>query len=258
MNIKKFFHVFRKSPIEKWAEEEVRRAKEMDKLDRTESEYKNDCYKIALRTFKSLLKANPTGVTSRPTKMILDRLINRNPLTPIEDTPDVWSPNKLYMSNGVNAYQCKRCPSLFKMIHPDGTITYHDRNRFCFKYKDDASWTVEAVLNILYEQFPITMPYFPWHPIKVFCDHCLVDRSTGSTFDTIAVLEAELYDDDLVVPINRYFKDFGDEYVEIDEAEYNCRKAMADDREKKEHDKWLEMISKLEKEFVETGELDAH
>jgi len=44
-------------------------------------------------------------------------------LTPIEDTPDVWSDVTAVHNNGVTVYQCNRMSSLFKYVYNDGTIS---------------------------------------------------------------------------------------------------------------------------------------
>ena len=50
------------------------------------------------------------------------------PLTPIEDTDDVWNLIDNH-ENGYISYQCKRMSSLFKDVYADGTVKYDDINR---------------------------------------------------------------------------------------------------------------------------------
>ena len=59
------------------------------------------------------------------TKSILNRLIDGKCLTPIEDTPDIWSDitSECNWKEGYQEYQCKRMSSLFKEVAPDGTAT---------------------------------------------------------------------------------------------------------------------------------------
>ena len=71
--------------MEKWAEEEIRLACEK------EGEYGRACYKSAMRAYKSLLNDDHSGFSIHLTKNILNRLINVQPLTPIEDVPEVWN-----------------------------------------------------------------------------------------------------------------------------------------------------------------------
>lgn len=47
------------------------------------------------------------------TKDILNRLIECNPLTPIEDSKDIWK------GKGYKEYQCKRMASFFKKVYTE-------------------------------------------------------------------------------------------------------------------------------------------
>lgn len=49
------------------------------------------CYASALRAFESLVKDGRSGMSIGFTKQILNRLIDGEPLTPIEDTEDTWT-----------------------------------------------------------------------------------------------------------------------------------------------------------------------
>lgn len=83
--------------------------------------------------------------------------------------------------------------------------------------------------------FPITMPYMPGKPIKVYCEDFLTDKKNGD-FDTVGVFYAlkEESGEQKKIEINRFFRDpFENEeenkdfpgYVKISKKEYDERKA---------------------------------
>lgn len=77
-----------------WAEKEVEIACEREKSHSEEDgdcEYGCACYHSALKAYKSLMEDGHSGFSISLTKQILDRLIDRKPLTPIEDTDDIWN-----------------------------------------------------------------------------------------------------------------------------------------------------------------------
>ena len=157
------------------------------------------------------------------TKYILVRLIEGQPLTPIEDTEDVWSDAR--DRGEVVNYQCKRMSSLFKYVYADGTVKYRDVDRFCGINLDNpnASYHSGLIDRVMEEKFPITMPYFPESkPFKVYREDFLVDSKNGD-FDTVGILYA-IVPEGYKVEINRFFKEENNEFVEITEVEYNMRK----------------------------------
>ena len=91
---------FRKSEMEKWAENEVRLACMAERKSSGVPEGKWDygcaCYESALKALKVLAKEGHSGSSIRFTQDILNRLIEGKPLSPIEDTPDMW--NYSYMN----------------------------------------------------------------------------------------------------------------------------------------------------------------
>ena len=121
----KFLKPREKSSMEKWAEEEIRLACEK------EGEYGRACYKSAMRAYKSLLNDDHSGFSIHLTKNILNRLINVQPLTPIEDAPEVWNDISPWKSDEgiVEKYQCRRMSSLFKEVYDDGAVVYDDIDR---------------------------------------------------------------------------------------------------------------------------------
>jgi len=213
--------------MQTWAEKEIEIA---CKLEREASGVKNDdwdygcsCYDSALKAFKSLMNDGHSGFSIGMTKHILNRLIDGKPLTPIEDTEDVW--DDISDISGLNGevvnYQCKRMSSLFKYVYADGTVEYKDVNRYyCVNINNtEVAYYSGLVQRIIDEMFPITMPYFPGKPIKVYCEDFLTDRKTVGIFYAIKP-------DGEKIEINRFFKESEDGWDEIDEVEYNERKVI--------------------------------
>ena len=225
----------KKSSLELWAEKEVElaciRAKGSSNFG--EYDYGVACTQSAFKAFKSLKEDGHSGMSIMITKNILNRLIDGLPLTPIEDTNDVWDFGHEY-GYGYVRYQCKRMPSLFKNIYSDGSIKYTDTNRcVCIDIQDPSNtYTTGIVDDIINEMYPITMPYYPSsNRIKVYCEDFLMDEKNGD-FDYRAVLYAVLPNGNRV-DINRYFDGSGDGWRQIDRDEYYQRKSLAEQKGKR-------------------------
>lgn len=220
-----------------WArrEIEIACAKERGNKEESEWDYGCACYESALKAFESLMQDGHSGFSISVTKQILIRLIEGKPLTPIEDTEDIWYEVGGYKDDRKH-YQCKRMSSLFKEVHSDGTVRYSDNDRImCFDVNNPrVSYYSGLVADIVDEKFPIAMPYVPKNPIKVYCKEWLTDRKNGD-FDTVAILYAVL-PDGKKVDIQRYFKDAENGYEEIDKDEYESRVVAHNARELKEVD----------------------
>lgn len=203
-----------------WArrEIEIACAKERGNKEESEWDYGCACYESALKAYESLMQDGHSGCSISVTKGILIRLIEGKPLTPIEDTDDIWNEVGGYKDD-CKHYQCKRMGSLFKDVHSDGTVRYSDNDRImCFDVNNPkVSYYSGLVADIVDEKFPIAMPYVPKNPIKVYCKEWLTDRKNGD-FDTVAILYAVL-PDGKKVDIQRYFKDAENGYEEIDKDE---------------------------------------
>lgn len=215
-----------------WAEKEIdiacKREREASGVKNDDWDYGCACYESALKAYKSLVEDGHSGFSIGLTKQILNRLIDGKPLTPIEDTDDIWSDiSDVSRLNGeaVN-YQCKRMSSLFKYVYADGTVKYKDINRYyCIDINNtEVTYRSGLVQRIIDEMFPITMPYFPGEPIKVYCEDFLTDRKNGD-FDTVGIFYA-IKPNGEKIEINRFFKNSEDGWDEIDEVEYNERKAI--------------------------------
>ena len=224
-----------KSNMQTWAEREIeiackRERAANDNPDGNEWDYGCACYESALKAFKSLMKDGHSGFSIGITQNILNRLIDGKPLTPIEDTPDVWSDisdMSCLRGEEVN-YQCKRMSSLFKYVYADGSIKYRDINYCCkVDINSGSVWNSGLIRRIIEEMYPITMPYIPGQPIKVYCEDLLTDHKNGD-FDTVAVFYAMKPDGERI-EINRYFKESDaseNGWEEIDKDEYEKRQVL--------------------------------
>lgn len=215
-----------------WAENEVRiaceRERALSKTPEGEWDYGCACYESALKAYKSLMEDGHSGMSISITKNLLVHLIEGKPLTPIEDTEDVWH----YVhdrEDGSKVYQCQRMFSLFKQIYPDGRVEYRDTDYcFCVDLNDpNVSYRSSFVNGIMYEMFPITMPYIPpTISYKVICESFLFDKKNGGDFDTTGILYIITPDGERK-DIKRYFAETEDGFVEIEEAEYVTRTLIA-------------------------------
>ena len=225
--------------ILQWAKKEVEIACKRENPNRKKGEfdYGCACYVSALKAFESLTEDGHSGYSIGITKNILNRLINGMPLTPIEDMDDVW--NMSYRNdNGEMVYQCDRMSALFKTVHSDGSVDYSS-NDYCYCIdinNPKNTYSSGLVRRIIHKMFPITMPYIPGEPIKVFCEDFLTDKNNGD-FDTVGVFYAlkEENREPIRIEINRFFREpFKNEkeseefpgYVEISKEEYDSRKAI--------------------------------
>lgn len=220
-----------------WAKREVEIASKRERGDKPESEwdYGCACYDSALKAYESLCGDGHSGFSIGITKGILNRLIDGKPLTPIEDTEDVWNVCSRGENGGVVTYQCKRMSSLFKDVYPDGTVKYHDNDRYyCIKWDDpNLCWHNGFIGRLYNEMFPLAMPYMPSNKSDVVvCDELLTDHKNGD-FDTLAVLHIQRANGEKV-EVNRYFKEGEKSFVEISPEEYEERKKMHTKRQEQE------------------------
>lgn len=221
-----------KSNTQTWAEREVEIACEKEKANSEDNdfEYGCACYKSALKAYQSLMEDGHTGFSIGLTKDILIRLMEDKPLTPIEDTDDVWDDisNISVRAHDIKAvYQCNRMGSLFKNVYVDGTVKYSDSNSvYCVDINNpNCTYRSGLVQRIVDEMFPITMPYFPGEAYAIFREDFLTDRNNGD-FDTVGIFYAVKPDGEKV-EINRFFKESKEGFIEIDADEYDERKKMS-------------------------------
>lgn len=222
-----------------WAKREVEIACKKENPDRKEGEfdYGCACYMSALRAFESLCKDGHSGFSIKMTQNILNRLIDGQPLTPIEDTDDVWicvSDIGEFVYDKYVTYRCKRMSSLFKDVYADGSVKYNDIDSYyCIDINNPNNTYRGGIAGkIVDELFPITMPYMPGKPIKVFCEDFLTDCKNGD-FDTVGIYYALKHEngEEKRIEINRFFRNPHDNeeetykgWVEISKEEYEERK----------------------------------
>lgn len=224
------------SDMFEWAKEEValacEREKSYIKSDNDgmpiEFDYACSCYNSALKAFKSLCEDGHSGMSISLTKQILNRLIDNKPLTPIEDTEDMWT--LIETDETKKVYQCKRISSLFKDVYSDHT-EYHDIERsYGVDITNRFTYHSGLISSIVNEMFPITMPYYPSNkPIKVYTTDFLVDEKNGD-YDTVGVYY--MIKDGERIEVNRFFKesdcdtdcDYG-RMMEITEEEFLNRRS---------------------------------
>jgi len=219
-----------------WAKEEVRLACKKEAPDRKDGEwdYGCACYESALKAYLSLMEDEHSGASFGFTANILKRLLESKPLTPIVDTPEVWDDIRSLDKDGSVTYQCKRMSSLFKTVHPDGTVSYSDIDRY-YCVDGATGWTYTSGLEsrLLNELHPITMPYYPPLGRYVFeTVELLTDRKNGD-FDTKAVMTLKTPDGNREC-IGKYYAETEDGWKEIDLSEYKKRLAAHEKRESEE------------------------
>lgn len=218
--------------LHEWAKREIEIACKRERGNKDESmwDYGCACYESALKAFESLMKDGHSGCSIGITKNILVRLIEGKPLTPIEDTEDVW--NEVTWNDGdYKTYQCKRMSSLFKDVYDNGTVKYHDNNsHYCVDIDDphEVPYRSGLVRGLMDTLFPIAMPYYPDKAKKVYCETLLTDSKNGD-FDTKAILYA-VTPDCKKIDIYKYFKESDNGFVEITAEEYADRKRMHEAR----------------------------
>ncbi len=190
-----------------WAENEIRIALARENENDDFYEYSKACYESALKAYKSLCGDGHSGMSISITRNILDRLIKCQPLTPIEDTEDVWTEHfDMRKDDRIKVYQCKRMGCFWKDVYPDGTIRYQDNERSCGVNMNDPECTYHSGLTtrIVDEMFPIAMPYCPPNrPYKVYTEEFLFDARNGD-FDTVHIHYIRTPEGDKV-DVNRVF-----------------------------------------------------
>lgn len=197
-----------------WAKREVELAKAEDCSDI----YGGRCYDSALKAYNSLLEDEHSGYSIMVTKQILNRLIDIKPLTPIEDTPDIWEKCARSDDQGYDTYQCKRMSSLFKDVYPDGTIRYSDTDRVSYHDRaHDSYWINKRYRDFVDIHYPINMPYYPSDEKFVF--ECETYGKEIGSYDIWADLCLRL-PGGKVIELDMYWKETEDGDVRISREEF--------------------------------------
>lgn len=212
-----------------WAKNEVEIACKKENPDRKQGEfdygcacYGCACYESALKAYKSLMEDEHSGMSFGFTRNILKRLLDEMPLTPIEDTPDIW--NKVADIKNKTEYQCKRKHSLFKTVNNEtGEITYNDVDRIICVDEHGSSYTNGFISRQIGKLYPLTMPYYPTGRYYVYVTDFDMTAEVGC-FDTIYIKKVKLPSGE-IKELNLYYKETEKSYVEISEDEYKAREA---------------------------------
>ena len=215
-----------------WAKKEVEIASKRERGDNPEDDwdYGVACYEGALEAFEVLCNQGHSGMSIGFTKQILNRLIDGKPLTPIEDTEDVWRLCGRGVESGTHTYQCTRMSSLFKDVDKWGRVSYNDINSsYCIDINTGSTYSSGLVRKVVDVLYPVNMPYMPkYKPIKVYCEDFLVDPKNGD-YDTKGILYLE-EPDGKKVNLNIFYAEIGGEMQRITKREYKKRKRLAEKR----------------------------
>ena len=214
-----------------WAEQECRIACKKENpnfnFDSEDFDYGCSCYKSALKAYKSLCEDDHSGASFNFTRIILERLMEGQPLTPITDEDfeggvSIFSDKDLASRGLKSEIQCPRMSSLFRRETLDGKVSYSDNNRvYCINIENPSITFSSAKDQVVDEFFPITMPYIPEKgKYKVYCQTFLTDKKNGD-FDTQAILYF-ITPDGKRVDVNRYQTEKDGKMVDITKEEYNA------------------------------------
>lgn len=205
-----------------WAENEVKLSMK-DNCDR----YGRGCLESALKAYRSLCSDGHSGFSIGLTKMLLNRLIDGLPLSPVEDVPENWN-NVSDFWGEEGHYQCKRMSGLFKDVDADGNVTYHDVDRvISMETVDDGtvcpchSGWASRLVDDLYG--PITMPYYPADtPYRVYTETFDSVNDEPGCYDTVHVTRITDPKGETVTGDLYFHEDENGEMVPITEEEFNA------------------------------------
>jgi hypothetical protein len=209
-----------------WAENEMKIAckRENPDWDGESFDYGCSCYQSAFKAYKSICEDGHSVFSFGFTKNILIRLLEELPLSPIEDTDDVWSDISFYDKDSqTKNYQCTRMSSLFKEVFENGRVKYNDVNRYyCIDIDTNLTYSGVGIGNIIDEMFPIEMPYMPSvNKFKIYTKDfiALGYKGDDEDYNTRGVLYC-ITPEGNKIEINRYFADGENGMEEISHGEY--------------------------------------
>lgn len=184
-------------------------------------DYEGECYKSALKAFKSVCDDGHSGLSYSITARILKRMLDGLPLKKIQETDFTDDDMSWVEDDGTKHIMCDKMFSLWKEIHPDGSITYNDQDRVVGINADEGyGFSAKFVSDIVNQRYPITMPYYPdGRSYKVYVRDFLVYPENGD-YDTRAILYIETPKGEKI-DINKFYHEKNGEMVEISEEEYS-------------------------------------
>lgn len=216
------------SNVIEWAESEVELAKSRLKDD--DGALLAEGYDIALKAYKTIFEGEGEGLSGCGFSFVsgvLKDLLDRKPLTPIADVPEVW--NLIRETDEFCEFECSRRSALFKQVYKkDGRVTYHDVDRIVCMGENSpqhAGFTCRFyngfISRLIEDKYPISMPYIPTEPYVVKVSDFATNGAVGE-FDTMFV-KSVIHPNGKVETLNWYFKESPDGFINIDEAEYLAR-----------------------------------
>lgn len=217
-----------------WARQEVQLAKaELKRNKNDEAQYMIACYDSALRAYEKLTKDGHSGMSFAITRGILEKLMYKIPLMPIEDKEIMWE--HTYYCGNESVFQHKRMPSLFKMVNKKtGAVKFSDNDRVLCKNlldTDSAYFYNGFISRVIDGMFPIEFPYMPTKEKYIaYVTEFLMDPANGD-FDTMNLVSVKLPNGD-ARSINLYYKEENGRWVQITQDEWIGRKKKAFERKK--------------------------
>ena len=189
-----------------WVDHEIELALKKELTGtKPENEYVKLCYESAKEAYLALIKQGHSGMSISLTKFILNRLIDRKPLTAItaEDFEGVeplnWKDWFLEKNNLSAVYQCPRYSSLFRHVGKDGSIKYSDNNRVETVDRNGAICLSGNVTKIVDKMYPLELPYWPTDPYKVYTAEFTYDSENDKVLIEPGIYNA-MYISHLVTP----------------------------------------------------------
>ena len=168
--------------VDGWVENEIRLAlSEGSPKDAKEDKYIQMCYESAKKAYYALLGQGHSGMSISLTKFILNRLIDRKPLTAItaEDFNGLQPLHRFSKNTKIKElYQCLRKTSLFKQVMVDGSVRYTDNDRVETIDRNGATCFSGKVTEMIDELYPLELPYWPAKPYKVYTAEFTYDKDS--------------------------------------------------------------------------------
>lgn len=199
-----------------WAENEVNiycKKAEANDDGYGSMEYMQECAFAALDAYNLLMDQGHSGASIGITMSILNKLVDGKPLTPIENTDDMWEPGFDSEEFGYKSFNCKRYPSLYKKVYDDGKVVYSDINRWrCYDRGSNVPYSSGQVNCVLDAMFPIKFPYAPY-TWRVNCETFLLNKSLGD-FDHKAIFNV-VEPDGTKWEVAKFYQEFPTGWEEI-------------------------------------------
>lgn len=176
--------------------------------------HKKRYFENALKIFRMLREDDLAYNTKLLALSTTQQLLDREPLSPIEDVPGVWG--EVYNVGGIKSCRCKRLPTLYKHVYPDGHIEYIDPSIYCCVTPRSDRQFKNGVIesHFLSEYCQVKMPYTQPEKPYIFTVEQFEAQWADEYLNLIAVLSVENPDGDKKA-INRWLERTGDGWIEI-------------------------------------------